>query len=325
MPKVTVISPIYKVESFVAKCAESLMRQTLEDVEFIFVDDCTPDNSINVLKGILDKNPDRNARILTHEVNKGLPAARNTGLEAATGEYVFHCDGDDFVEPTMLEELYETARETNSEFVWCDYYESFPDKEIYKKEPAFYTPEACTKGMLSRHMQYNVWNKLVKQSLYDRFEISFPDGRSMGEDLTMIKLASVASSVSYLPKAFYHYVRWNSQAMTQSFTEKKLGELKQNIGDLSEFLHKQHGEEFTAEICHLMLWSKFRFLLTNGSKGEYGLFDTWFPESNVGIWELPNANFRIKALFWCASKGLFWVVKIHYYLVLKLVYSIIHR
>lgn len=325
MHSVSVIVPIFGVEQFIGQCADSLLRQTLKDVEFIFVNDATTDNSISIIQSIAAQHSERIVRIISHTNNLGLPSARNTGLKAATGDYIFHCDGDDFVEPTMLEELYNKAQETKSDFVWCNYYESFSDKEIYKKEPNYSTPEECTKGMLSRHMQYNVWNKLVKKDLYDKFEIRFPEGKSMGEDLTMIKLASVASSAAYLPKAFYHYVRWNSSAMTQVFTEEKLAELKQNIGDLSEFLHKQHGEKYSNEIFHLMLWSKFRFLLTNGNNGEYDLFENWFPESNSHIWNLPNANFRIKTLFWCASKKQFWIVKLHYYIVLKLVYSIIHR
>lgn len=106
--KVSVIIPIYKVEPFVARCAQSLMEQTLTDVEYIFVDDASPDNSIAVLRKVITKYPERSnyVKVLTHTENKGLPAARNTGLAVAQGEYIFHCDSDDFVEPDMLEQLY---------------------------------------------------------------------------------------------------------------------------------------------------------------------------------------------------------------------------
>ena len=97
--KVSVIIPIFGVERFIRKCAETLMEQTLQEVEYIFVNDATPDGSISVLKEVIAYYPQRltHVRIIEHKVNKGLPAARNTGLSYATGEYVFHCDSDDYL------------------------------------------------------------------------------------------------------------------------------------------------------------------------------------------------------------------------------------
>lgn len=86
MAKVSVIVPIYNVSRFIKRCVESLFNQTLDDVEFIFVNDCTPDDSIDILKKVIADYPDRNTMIINHEVNKGLPAARNTGLKAASGQ-----------------------------------------------------------------------------------------------------------------------------------------------------------------------------------------------------------------------------------------------
>ena len=105
--RVSIITPIFKVRNFIERCVCSLFEQTLQDVEYIFVDDASPDDSIEILKSCIERYPERKAQvtILTHEQNKGLPAARNTGLAVATGEYVFHCDSDDFVETDMLEEM----------------------------------------------------------------------------------------------------------------------------------------------------------------------------------------------------------------------------
>lgn len=85
--KVSVIVPIYKVESFIGRCVQTLMEQSLTEVEYIFVDDATPDRSMEVLEQVLQRYPQRRptVRILHHDANQGLPAARNTGLEAATG------------------------------------------------------------------------------------------------------------------------------------------------------------------------------------------------------------------------------------------------
>ena len=112
MINVSVIVPVYKVEAFIEHCIRSLMEQTLREVEFVIVDDCSPDNSLSIARRVIKDYPEREGqvRLIRHEANKGLPAARNSGLAVATGEYVFHCDSDDFVEPEMLERLYRTAK-----------------------------------------------------------------------------------------------------------------------------------------------------------------------------------------------------------------------
>ena len=120
---VTVIVPVYNVRNYIARCAESLMNQTLTDVEFIFVNDASPDDSICILQSVLEKYPERRSAvtILSHDENKGLPAARNTGLAQATGQYIFHCDSDDYAEPAMLQEMYEYAIGCKADIVWADW------------------------------------------------------------------------------------------------------------------------------------------------------------------------------------------------------------
>ena len=89
-PKVSVIVPVYGVEKFVEHCTVSLMDQTLDGVEYIFVDDCTPDGSVGIIRNVISRYPDKDVRIVSHSVNRGLPAARNTGISLANGEYIFH-------------------------------------------------------------------------------------------------------------------------------------------------------------------------------------------------------------------------------------------
>lgn len=97
--KVSIIIPIYGVELFIERCAISLFEQTLDDIEYIFVDDCTMDKSVQILQGIIAKYPQRkdNVFIIRHERNKGLASARKTGLKFVHGEYVAHCDSDDWL------------------------------------------------------------------------------------------------------------------------------------------------------------------------------------------------------------------------------------
>ena len=102
-PKVSVIIPVYNVEKYIERCARSLLEQSLKDIEYIFVDDCSPDNSITMLENILKEYPERQplVKILFHEPNRGLAYTRQEGVDAAKGEYIIHCDSDDWVEPEM--------------------------------------------------------------------------------------------------------------------------------------------------------------------------------------------------------------------------------
>ena len=323
--KVSVIIPVYKVEKFIGRCARSLMEQTLTDVEYIFVDDASPDGSIGVLRQVLAGYPERSShvRILTHSENKGLPAARNTGLAVAQGEYIFHCDSDDFVEKDLLSTLYETAYRENADIVWSDYYISYPNHERYLKQPSYDTPEAALKGMLYGRMKYNVWNKLARRSLYTDHDITFPAGYAMGEDMTTIFLFSYAHKVAYVSKALYHYVS-NNASMTNVPKPKHLVELKHNSDRVLSFLEKRYHGTWREEGYSFMLLMKWPFLTGHNSKF-YPLWEQWYPEANNHIWNSKEVSFRIRFVEFCAANGWFRLVKLHDWIVLRFLYSIIYK
>ena len=311
-PKVSVIVPIYKVRDFIARCAESLMEQTLADVEYIFVDDCTPDDSISVLESVLVKYPERKemVRILRHEQNKGLPSARNTGLRSACGEYVFHCDSDDYVEKDMLEKMVCAAEEDEADFVWCDWYLTFERKERYMKEPEADRPEAALKNVLSGIMKYNVWNKLVKRSIYQEHNVWFPDGYGMGEDMTMIRLLAHAHSVRYVNEAFYHYVRTNTEAFTHRISDKHLEALMFNTQSTIDYLRSLVGNEYNLEIAFFQQNVKLPFLISSEKK-DYMIWQRMYPESNPYILENKQMSLRTRVLQWSAYKKQYWYVRLY--------------
>lgn len=266
--KVSVIIPIYKVEAFIGRCATTLMEQTLRDVEYIFVDDATPDKSIQILQEVISRYPERKSKthIVRHETNKGLPAARNTGLSLAQGKYIFHCDSDDYVEPTLLEELYEIAEKKNADIVWCDWFLTFTENERYMKQPSFDTPMEALKAMLSGGMKYNVWNKLVRRSLYTDYGIEFPAGYGMGEDMTMMMLFAHAKRVAYVPQAYYHYIKTNTNAFSQTYSERHLEELKHNVQRIIDYMQDIYGETLEKELNFFKLDVKFPFLIAGQYK-----------------------------------------------------------
>lgn len=324
--KVSVIIPVYKVERFIVKCAESLLAQTLDEVEFIFVDDASPDNSMKLLQACIEKYPQRKScvQIIHHSENKGLPAARNSGLAVASGEYVFHCDSDDFADNNMLEVLYQMATEHSADILWCDWYLSFEKNERYMKQPRYATPMEALKGMLSGAMKFTVWNKLVKRSLYVDNHIDFPAGYGMGEDMTMMLLFSCAEKVHYLPRAFYHYVKLNTDAFTQTFSERHLIDLKYNVHRIETYMKAKYGTELDKEIAFLKLDVKFPLLISNNSN-KYRIWKKLYPEADAYIGKNMLISKRATLIQWCAWKGVFVVVRLHYFLLQKIVYGIIYR
>ena len=325
--KVSIIIPIFKVRNFIERCVCSLFEQTLKDVEYIFVDDASPDDSIDILKSCIDRYPERQDQviILTHEQNQGLPAARNTGLAVVTGEYVFHCDSDDFVEKDMLEEMYKAAKEKDADMVYCDFYLSFEKNERYMSNPVYKTADSMLRqGLLGGNMKYNVWNKLVRRSLYTDNDILFPAGHAMGEDMTMIRLAACAKSVAYVPKAFYHYVKLNANAYSATMSERHKIDILFNVDQTVEFLEKKYGNALEKEIAFFKLNTKLPFIITDDAT-QYEVWKEWWPEANKYICENKQQTFRTRLVQRFAAKGQFWAVKLYFKVVYKLVYGVIYR
>ena len=324
--KVSVIVPIYKVEGFIERCVRSLMEQTLDEVEYIFVDDASPDRSVAILQRTLADYPERanQVRILTHEQNKGLPAARNTGLEVAQGEYIFHCDSDDYVEREMLAEMYEAAKQDDADYLWSDFFLSFEQNERYMKVRSYATAEEALNGVLDGAMKYNVWNKLVRRSLYAENTVRFPAGHSMGEDMTMIRLLACAKWVAYIPKAYYHYVRLNMSALTQTFSERHLVDIRHNVDETVTFLRARFGAAMEAPIARFQLSVKLPFIISD-KRSDYRRWTEWYPESNGYIWSAESLPWRTKMLQWLAAKKQFWAVWLYYKVVYKFIYGIIYR
>ncbi len=313
MNKVSVIIPIFRVEAYIERCTRSLMEQTLGEAEFIFVDDSSPDGSMTVLERVLRDYPQRQGqvRILCHHENHGLPTARNTGLAAAKGEYIFHCDSDDFMERDALEAMYEAAKQTDADIVYSDWYLNYLHKERYMSCPAYRTPQEALQGVLHGNMKYNVWNKLIRRSLYNG--ISFPEGHGMGEDMTMILLFAKAQHIAYLPKGTYHYVRQNDHAFTaprRAAMGRFYDDLFYNAQRIIEALEGKVAEE---DLACFKLNVKYPFLISTRQE-DYERWHQWFPEANRYI-HRHRVSRRARLLEQCAKWHLVLPLRLHHQLL----------
>jgi len=324
MHKITVITPVYNVRSFIEKCASSLMRQTFKDVEFIFVDDASSDGSVAILESVIAQFPENDVTIIHHSQNRGLPSARKTGFEAASGDYVFNCDGDDYVEETLLEKLYGAVCVSDSDYAYCDFFLTYKNRERYMKCPSFMSAEEALRiGYLSGSAKYNVWNKLIRRSLYEGVE--FPvDHRKGGEDMIMFYVLSRAKSVAYVPEALYHYVKFNEDAISEKFSEQRLIDIRYNADYAIRSVMMNCKSDFTHEIAFFKQNVKLPFLITDDYK-KYDIWKKWYPESNAFAAKNKVLPSRTRMLQWFAVHDLWFAVWLYYKIVYRLIYRLYYR
>lgn len=240
---VSVIIPIYNTAPYLVKCLKSLIGQTLEDIELIFVDDCSSDNSLQKLKELLAscKNDNRKVHIIANQQNLGAAVCRQKGLEAAHGEYVIHCDSDDWIDADMLEQLYSKAKASDADIVGCSFYENANEKQTILIQSPGATTTECIKMMLTGQLHGSVWNKLIRRSLIIDHAISFPAGYNNKEDLYFtIQAFAHAKSFTWVDKPFYHYrVRESSLSrghLDEVALSKKIRDSKHNVIGIEQFL-----------------------------------------------------------------------------------------
>lgn len=300
------------------------MEQTLADVEFIFVDDASPDGSRAVIERVAAEYH-RDVRILTHAQNQGLPAARNTGLGEARGEFIYHCDSDDYVEPTLLEDMYRAATTGQADFVYCDFYLDFGTARREMTNPAYTDPEQMVKeGFLAGLMKYNVWNKLVARRLYSESGIRFPAGHGMGEDMTMILLATHATRTAHVAKPLYHYVKLNANAFSNTFSQKHLDDIRFNADRTFAGLADWNVSEKEAYLSFFKLNLKLPFLFSE-DRQQLRLWKQWYPEANRYIKQNTLQPRRTRLVQQWAAAGLFFLVRFYSFLINKLYYGLRYR
>ena len=283
IPKVSILVPIFNVSSFIERCAVSLFEQTFEDIEYIFVNDCTPDNSIEVLNNVIQRYPNRQAqiRIINHENNKGLAGARNTGIANANGDFILHIDSDDYVEPNMVELLYSKAIAENSDIVVCDFIMEWDNtnrvvEQIWDKNPKIFINK-----ILSVQAVPSVWNKLFKKKLYIENNISTIEGINLGEDLiTTPKLLYYSKNVSKVEIPLYHYLQTNSNSYTKNYTEKNINNVEDVLKELTSFFkNKEDFYLFEQSLLEGKLKKKIELIFNSDEEYWNELFKI-FPEAN---------------------------------------------
>lgn len=209
-PLISVIIPVYNAEKTIKKTLDSIREQTFLNFEVIMIDDGSTDASGN----ICDEYARSDKRFkVKHKQNQGVSAARQDGIDEARGEYTIHVDPDDWIERTMLKELYLEAERTNADMVICDFYEDVGKEQRYHTQQPSSLDRRVVLRELFQQLHGSCWNKLVRRVCYKRYDVSYPNNIYYCEDLYVnVSLLKNPIRVAYLGKAFYHYVQYSDKA-----------------------------------------------------------------------------------------------------------------
>ena len=279
MSKVSVIIPVYGVEKYIERCARSLFEQSLVDMEFIFVNDCTKDNSIDILLKVINDYPPRKnqIKILNHEVNKGLPAARQTGIKVAKGDYIAHCDSDDWVTPNAYQEMYETAVKENADMTICDFFVS--NGKVHR--PYYITLSNTEENNLFVYI--NIWTRLAKRSLYEN-EIQYPIYAMFEDRVLSMQLTSFANKVITISKPLYYYF-CNAESICRVFTEEKcVQRWEQAIANTNIVMgvleRKGLAEKYPIQVCRQKYEARHQIAPITNKTVYYKMWANCYPEIN---------------------------------------------
>jgi len=224
MYQVSILVPIYGVEKYIERCARSLFEQTYENLEYIFVDDCTPDKSMEILLRVMEDYPNRKGqvRIIRHEHNRGLAAARNTALDAATSPFISHVDSDDYLSLDAIQLLVEKQLETGADIVTGNYF--VIDYKGIKKilEPEYNSQHEMLLQEISYSNIHHIWRRLINIRLYNDYHIRIKEGIDFMEDWQQIgMLVYYAKNITKIKEPIYYHDCTNNSSYVSIIPHNK--------------------------------------------------------------------------------------------------------
>lgn len=327
-PLVSIITPMYKVEQVLPSCLDCMLSQTYSPLEVIFVDDCSPDRSSSLVEEYAHRLEERAhlIKLVKHQLNQGVASARNTGLEQATGEYIYYFDADDYLEPNGIELMVARAESSDADIVGCNWQLSYEGTKRKMFQPKVLSgTEAFTK-MCEGVLKWNLWLFLVRRSLYEQGEmLRFTPQENMGEDMMIMgKLFLRAERVEMIDEHLYHYTKTNSGSLTANYTDAHWAQVDANLRSLSRCVDGCGTESQKKEIEYLKLNLKLP-LLISPRRADYQRWADWFPEANTYIMQNRTLPLRTRLVQLAAKHKLWGLVWLYYHLIMRFLYSLLYK
>lgn len=293
-PRISVIVPIYNAESYLQKCIDGILSQTLVEFQLILVDDGSTDKS----PVICDEYADKDSRIkVIHKPNGGLTSARKSAMPIAEGEYSIQIDSDDWVEPKLLEALYQEAKATNSDMVICDFWEHVNGEVHYSKQQPSSLNHKDVMADMFQSLKGTMWNKLIRTSCYKKYNVQFNEELVLIEDLFInFQLLLNPITIAYVPQALYHYERnINPNSLTMTGDER-FRRYADGICRRFRELLKPHPEFWNLWIEKEMPWIAYLTLY-------YGAFDSKRYQEEFCYLKKRNCNRYVKLALYVYPLG----------------------
>lgn len=297
--KISVIIPVYNCEKYIAECAVSLMEQTYENIEYIFVDDASTDGSLSRLKKTVKKYPGRisQVKIVSLPYNTGVANVRNTGIDEMTGDYLTFCDGDDWIEKDALGTMVDIAMSENAEVVCTSFFINTLKKQKIINLPRYKKLDLNDIPLDTIH--FSLSNKLFKSSLFSDHKLRFFDMVNCWEDLSLTsRIFALTENIIILNIPFYHYRKQNNASLTTSGHKRILKDHIICAQRLDEWFSDQ-GENFRNQYERFLLFLKFtsKIKMLRGREKDIAKWKETFPESNAHILTYKHIPKHFRILF----------------------------
>ena len=259
--KLSVIIPIYKAEKYIKRCVESLFMQTLVNIEYIFVDDASPDNSISILKSELEKYHYRKSQtiILSNDVNMGASYARNRGLDVCTGDYVTFCDADDIVQKDAYEQMMGLAVSQKVDVVSCGMCVVKDNKReflLYREGYSSVLSATTSLREIEGTLYSSLCNRIIAVELFKKNNIKFNDKFRMWDDLYVSFLVRYYSkSGAIINQPFYYYIMNGNSIISENISIKYNSQIE-CAKLLEQFLYEKNEKRYGKVLSFIKFHSK---------------------------------------------------------------------
>ena len=296
--KVSIIVPVYNIENYIRVCVESILAQTYASLELILVDDGSKDNS-----GILcDEYAVIDPRVkVIHKENGGVSSARNAGLRQAKGDWIMHVDGDDWIEPDMIESLIEAAKATEADLVFSDFIKYGPNAGN-NQLPSWNSDKIDSMSRYIAYVMTTIWGSIAKRSLYIDHSLKSPEGISYCEDFHLIvRLCHYAKKIANVHRPFYHY-RYRPTSIMSNMSRKTEVDEQWVYQDTIRFFKEQGVYEDYRKVMSWRVLKGAQELLLDPS--EHQRFMELFNDGKEFIFSCPFVNKKIKILAWLITHNL---------------------
>lgn len=320
---ISIIIPVYNAEQTIERTLSSIVNQDYKSIELIIVNDCSTDNSQQIVNKFIDSVSTK-IKCIEQPRNMGVASARNKGLENAAGDYVYYVDADDTVENNTLKSMAAEALKTDADIIGCEWNITLKENKRWIKQPSVSTPLEAFKEMCYGKLRWNLWLFMVKKEVYLKENIQFIDDLNIGEDLMVLgKIFLSSKSISIIHTPLYNYNSVNSQSISKEKKDKYIQDVTSNLQELEYFAEKK-SYNLDEYFANLKLSIKYPLLMTN-NKEDYIRWMNWFPEANKYIKNNKSIAFRNKIIQTQALKKNFWFLKLYHNLVFKFVYGILYK